>query len=247
MDKLVSIITPLYNSEKFVSGTIQSVQKQTYDNWEMIVVDDCSTDNGALVVGEYARQDKRIKLIRLSQNSGAAIARNTAIREATGSYIAFLDADDQWFENKLMYQLEFMSANGGCFSFTNYEQMTEDGALLDKVIQCPTVLTYHQQLSYNHVGCLTAIYDTEKLGKVYMPLIRKRQDYGLWLSILRKGVVGLGLQKCLARYRIRQDSLSANKLAMLRWNWLLYRNIEKLSILSSSYYLMQNIFAKIIR
>lgn len=246
MGKLVSIITPLYNAEKYVEETIRSVQQQTYKNWEMIIVNDCSTDKGCFIVEQHARQDKRIKLINLAKNSGAAIARNTAIQEASGSYIAFLDADDLWHQEKLEQQIQFMMNNRCSFSFTSYVPMTEEGVLLERIIECPSSLTYQQQLRYNHVGCLTVIYDVEKLGKIYMPLIRKRQDYALWLLILKRGITGYGFQKCLAYYRVRQDSLSANKMAMLKWNWLLYRDIEKLSLLKSSYYLIHNVLAKVI-
>lgn len=244
MDRLVSVIMPLYNSEQYVIEAIESVKKQTYDEWEMIIVDDCSTDQSALIVDEYAKRDKRIKFIHLNRNSGAAVARNVAIEKARGNYIAFLDADDQWHEDKLEKQIGFMEEQQCSFSFTNYQQILGNGRVSNKLIKCPARLTYQQQLKYNHIGCLTAIYNADKIGKTFMPLIRKRQDYALWLSILKRGVQGYGLQQCLAYYRIRGDSLSANKIAMLKWNWLLYRDIEKLSILRSSYYLLHNIIAK---
>lgn len=243
---LVSIITPLYNSREFISETIDSVLKQSYDNWEMIIVDDCSTDDGVEIVKEYKKHDQRIKLIKLDKNSGAAVARNTAIKNAKGRYIAFLDSDDLWHSEKLERQIQYIQENNYAFTYTNYQKMNESGDLLEEIIESPSKLNYKKALYTNYVGCLTAIYDTEKLGKVYMPEIRKRQDYGLWLKILKK-VDGHGLSENLAYYRVRDNSVSSNKLDLLKYNWKLYRDIENLSILRSSYYILYTIILKLLK
>ncbi len=236
-NNLVSIITPLYNSEDFIRKTIESVQSQIYENWEMIVVDDASTDNGVEIVKKYADKDSRIKLIHLDKNSGGAVARNTAIKVARGKYIAFLDSDDLWHPEKLEKQISFMKENNYAFTFTKYQQMTENGDLLEKYIEVPKKISYRQSLLKNPIGCLTAVYDAEKLGKIYMPHIRKRQDYALWLKILRQEKHGYGLNENLAYYRLREDSVSSDKMSLIGHQWKLYRRVEKLSFLESIFYM----------
>jgi teichuronic acid biosynthesis glycosyltransferase TuaG len=246
-NKLVSIITPLYNSGKYVKETIESVLSQTYTNWEMIIVDDCSTDNGVEIIQEYAKKDSRIKLISLAKNSGAAVARNTAIKVAKGFYIAFLDSDDLWKPEKLERQIHFMEKNDYSFTFTSYQQITEDGKKIERIIKVPPILSYRQALLKNPIGCLTVIYSAEKLGKIYMPLIRKRQDYALWLKILKSGVKGYGLNQVLAYYRLRKSSISSNKLDLIKYQWKLYRKIEKLSVPESVFYLSCVVFQKLFK
>ncbi len=181
----VSIITPSFMSEKFIAQTIKSVLSQSYKYWEMIIVDDISPDNSNKIIESYCNRDNRIKLIKLDKNSGPAIARNTAIKNANGRYIAFLDADDLWEANKLEKQIKFMKEKDCALSYSYYKTMSENGDLLEKVLAPPLKLSYDDLLKTNYIGCLTAIYDTKKVGKVYMPLIKKRQDYGLWLKILK--------------------------------------------------------------
>lgn len=242
---LVSIITPLYNSERFIDTTIKSVLSQTYTNWELIIVDDGSTDKGFDIAHQHHLKDCRIRLFKQDRNSGAAACRNTAIEKARGKYIAFLDSDDLWEPNKLMTQINKMNETGAVFTFTSYKLIDEEGIELDKIVRCPESLVYKQQLRYNHIGCLTAMYNADGLGKLYMPIIRKRQDYALWLKILKLGVVGVGIDECLATYRIRKNSLSSNKFELLKWNWRLYREVENLSVTESGYYLCCNIFNKL--
>lgn len=242
MSEKVSIIMPLYNCAKFVEESIQSILEQTYSNWELIIVDDCSIDNGASIVKQY--EDERICLIILKVNGGAAIARNIAIEKASGRYIAFLDADDLWHKEKLSKQISFMQQNQYFFTFTTYEKIIETGERTNEVVRAPDKLSYKEQLKYNHIGCLTVMYDSYRLGKVYMPKIRKRQDYALWLKILKGGITGHGLNENLSYYRLRNNSISSNKLEMLQWNWRLYRNVENLSIIKSVYYLCYNVYAK---
>ncbi|HGS4462854.1 TPA: glycosyltransferase family 2 protein [Vibrio metschnikovii] len=233
----ISVITPSFNSCDFIGNTIESVINQTLVSWEMIIVDDCSTDNSVSVTKSYIEKDPRIKLIQLKENSGAAVARNTAIEAAQGRYIAFLDSDDLWLPDKLEKQLAFMQQNDIAFSFSAYHKIDEEGVNIGKV-DVPDKITYHQLLKCCVIGCLTAMYDTEKIGKVYMPLIRKRQDFGLWLRILKKCDMAYGIDQSLAKYRVRNGSISSNKLKAAQYNWKLYREVEKLNLFQALYYFM---------
>lgn len=235
MSPTVSIVTPLHNSESYISETINSVISQTYEDWELIIVDDMSEDGSVKIVESFAKQDFRIKLIKLIENSGAAVARNTGIDAAKGRFIAFLDSDDLWEANKLEVQLAFMQNNYYPFSFTAYQRINEIGESLG-IVGVPQTVTYRQMLKTSVIGCLTAMYDTAYFGKVYMPLIRKRQDYGLWLKLLKQTEFAYGIQQPLARYRIRRDSISSNKLNTSTYNWRLYRQVENLSFIASCYY-----------
>lgn len=227
---LVSVITPSYNAEKFISATIESVRTQTYTNWEMIIVDDCSKDTTREILKEYAELDPRIKPIFLEENSGAAVARNTALKAAQGEYVAFLDSDDLWVPGKLEKQLAFMQKNDYAFSFTAYNLIDESGKPLDKVISVPKQIDYKGLLKNTIIGCLTVMIDTRKVEPLQMPLIRTRQDYALWLKVLRQGHVAYGMQEPLANYRIVEGSISSNKLKTAKRNWYVYREIEKLSL-----------------
>ncbi len=235
MNELVSIITPSYNSEKFISDTIQSVLDQTYQYWEMIIVDDVSPDNSNRIIEQYIQQDSRIKLIKLEKNSGPAVARNIAIEEAKGRYIAFLDADDLWQSEKLEKQIKFMQKNDLAFTYSSYYLIDKDGKELGTFITKENI-SYKEMLKTCSVGCLTAIYDTQVLGKVYMPLILKRQDYGLWLKILKEIKTTKGILEPLATYRILENSVSSNKIKAAQYQWKIYREVEKLNIFSSMYY-----------
>ncbi|UAL47047.1 glycosyltransferase family 2 protein [Sutcliffiella horikoshii] len=227
---LVSVITPSYNAEKFISATIESVRTQTYTNWEMIIVDDCSKDTTREILKKYAELDPRIKPIFLEENSGAAVARNTALKAAQGDYVAFLDSDDLWVLDKLEKQLAFMQENDYAFSFTAYNLMDENGKPLDKVIDVPEQIDYKGLLKNTIIGCLTVMIDTRKVEPLQMPLIRTRQDFALWLKVLREGHIAYGMQEPLANYRIVEGSISSNKLKTAKRNWYVYREIEKLSL-----------------
>lgn len=232
---LVSIVTPAYNSAAYILETIQSVKQQTLTSWEQIIVDDCSTDQTVDIVRETAKDDTRIKLVELAENSGAAVARNEAIKIARGRYIAFLDSDDLWLPEKLEKQIRFMEARNIALSYSSYGIIDENGMEIGKY-SAEETLTYSDLLKKNRIGCLTAIYDTCACGKVEMPLIRKRQDLGLWLKILRKVPRAYGIEDKLANYRKRPDSISANKFSAARYTWSLYRDVEKLNILSAMYF-----------
>ena len=235
MPKNVTIVVPSFNSSKTLSYTIGSIINQTFTDWEAIIVDDCSTDNSVEVIQSLIELDSRIRLIRLSKNSGAAVARNTAIEVAQGRYIAFLDSDDLWLPNKLEKQLEFMQANNHPFCFTAYDKIDENGQALGH-IGVPDKVSYSDLLKTCSIGCLTAMYDTEYFGKVTMPLIRKRQDLGLWLKLLKKTKYAYGLNETLAQYRVRPDSISANKANAAKFTWRLYREVEGLNVFKASYY-----------
>lgn len=234
MDKpLVSIITPSYNSTKFIPATIESVLAQTYQNWEMLIVDDCSKDESRKVIREYTEKDSRIKLIELTENSGAAVARNTAIKAAKGKYVAFLDSDDLWVPTKLEKQIEFMEINDYAFTYSKYQLMDVDGNKLDRVIDVPRNIDYNGLLSNTIIGCLTAVVNIEKTGPIEMPNIRTRQDFALWLSILKRGIKAHGLQEVLAYYRLVPGSISSNKVKAAKQTWKVYRDVEKLGLLRS--------------
>jgi glycosyltransferase involved in cell wall biosynthesis len=236
MTSLVSIITPSYNSASFIKESINSVLSQTYENWEMIIVDDASKDNTTEIIEEYIKKDSRIKLIRLEKNSGPAIARNEAIKKAKGRYIAFLDSDDFWHKDKLTKQLAFMQDKDVALSYTGYYTVDEDTSNPMGLMEVVDSVDYHTLLKQNIIGCLSVIYDSEKLEKMYMPDISKRQDFALWLKILKKIPVACGLNEPLAYYRVRTASISSNKFKASLYNWKLYKDIEKLPLYKAIYY-----------
>ncbi len=232
---MVSIITPSHNAEKFIAQTIESVLAQTYQEWEMIVVDDLSSDNTIQVIEVYAQNDPRIKLIKLEQKSGPAVARNRAIEASRGKYIAFLDADDLWVPEKLEKQISFMIKHDLAFTYSSYKVIDMENEALTTFITLPEI-SYESMLKTCSVGCLTAVYDREKLGKMYMPKLPKRQDYALWLSILKKIGSTKGLLDPLAYYRVGQTSVSSNKVNAAAWQWKVYRDVEQLGLAKSIYY-----------
>lgn len=237
MDNIkVSIVMPSYKSETFLTLSIDSILNQTFKEWELIVIDDSSPDDSNKIIEKYMQNCEKIKLIKLEKNSGPAIARNRAIKEAKGRYIAFLDSDDLWHADKLSRQLSFMQEHDVALSYTGYYRIEEiSGEIIDQ-INVPKKVDYGELLKQNIIGCLTAIYDTEKIGKVYMPDILKRQDFGLWLKILKKVPYAYGLDEPLAYYRVRTASVSSNKILASRYNWKLYREVEKLPMYKAIYY-----------
>lgn len=236
-NSLVSIITPTYNSENYIRETIQSVINQTYKNWEMIIVDDCSSDNTVQIIQEIQKSEPRIKLFKLDKNSGAGVARNKAIEEASGKYIAFLDADDLWKPEKLTKQIKFLVDTKLHFTFSFYECIDEDGNLLHKIIKAPSPLTYSQLLFCNYVGNLTGIYDTSFFGKIPMTSIRKRQDWVYWLTILKKIKTSLPVPESLAYYRIRKGSISSSKINLVQYNFKIYREYLNKNLIISTLYI----------
>ncbi len=237
MDSLISIITPTYNSEVFIPQTVNSIIKQTYSNWEMLITDDCSTDNTWEILQKLTRQDSRIKIFRLEKNSGPGVARNHSIKMASGRFIAFCDSDDLWKPNKLERQIAFMLQNNYVFSYSDFEIISEGGKLIG-CMKVPNQLDYRTMLLNNYIGCLTAIYDSNYFGKVYMPIIKKRQDWGLWLTLLKKTDFAYGMDNELAVYRKREQSVSSSKLRVLKYNWHVYRELEQMSFLESMKYMV---------
>ena len=233
----------MHNAEAFLVGCIESVLAQTYENWEHILVDDCSSDKSSEIVKNYADKDNRIKLISLEVNSGAGIARNEAIKTATGDYIAFLDSDDLWAADKLKRQLAFMQDNNYYFSFSSYNTINEDGVDISRIIKAKKRVTYKSALYKNPIGCLTVIYDVNFFGKQFMPDIRKRQDYALWLKLLKKADA-YGLDEILATYRLRSNSISSNKFSLLKYEWKIYREVEGLSFVKSLFYILSAVVLK---
>ena len=247
IEPFISIITPLYNAEGFIERNIKSVQGQTYENWEHIIVNDCSTDKGAEIVKRWKENDPRIHFIENRENLGPAVTRNTAIKAAKGRFIAFLDSDDQWCPKKLEVQLKFMQEKNIPFSFTYYDQVDEKGKKVGTFKNIPDKVNYSSTLRNNKIGCLTVMYDTAYFGKAYMPLIKRRQDYALWLSLLRKVDYAYCLPEVLATYTLRTNSISSNKLKLIKYNWIVYRKIEGHSFIKSVFYLCSIIFNKLSR
>ncbi len=227
MSGLVSVIMPSYNTAEYISESIASVQEQTYTDWELIIVDDCSTDNTDEIVKPFL-SDKRIKYIKNEINSGAAVSRNLALREAKGKWIAFLDSDDLWLPMKLERQISFMKNNGYHFSYTNYIEMNEDSVPNGRRITGPQKITKHGMYNYCWPGCLTVMYDAETVGSVQIADIKKNNDYAMWLMICKKAVCYL-LDETLAIYRRnRTGSISSHSVKMMiRWHYILFRKVEK--------------------
>ncbi|CAM2856054.1 glycosyltransferase family 2 protein [Flavobacterium frigoris] len=226
---LVSIIIPTFNSEKFVVETIQSVQNQTYPNWEIILVDDCSSDRTVSLILEMAKTDNRIHFFQLNKNSGTGVARNLGVSNANGSYISFLDADDLWKPEKLQKQINLLKTNKIPFTFSFYDCIDEEGKSLNKRVESPLNLSYRQLFFCNYVGNLTGIYDVDYFGKITISSIRKRQDWMLWLTILKKIKVAKPVPESLAYYRVRNDSLSTSKLDLIQYNFAVYTKFHGLN------------------
>lgn len=246
MNDLVSILTPTYNTEKFIRATIESVQNQTYQNWEMILVDDASTDNTVGIIEEFVKKDSRIKLFKLPENRGNGFARNAALEKATGKYIAYLDADDLWYPEKLEKQIQFLKANNLYFTFSFYDSIDEVGNDLNRRVESPNPLTYKQLFFCNYVGNLTAIYDAEYFGKIKLESSEKRQDWRIWLKILKQLKTVKAVPESLAFYRIRKDSISSSKFKLIKHNFGVYRDFHKFNFVFSVLLMMRFLFTQLI-
>ncbi|MDR1773273.1 MAG: glycosyltransferase [Clostridioides sp.] len=246
MNHLVSIITPLYNAEQFIAAMIKSVLSQTYQNWELLITDDYSTDNSVDIVQAFAQMDLRIKVFLSEKNGGPGVARNNSIAHAQGRFIAFLDSDDQWKPDKLEKQVKFMIENDLALSYHSYETLNEEDRIVG-IVKSPKKVTYKTMLRNNYIGCLTAMYDTEKLVYLSMPSIKKRQDWAMWLSILKQVPFALGLQENLAIYRDSSKSISSNKINLIKYNYRIFRNLEKFSGIKSFFLLVQFMFFYILK
>jgi len=238
MNNLVSIITPTFNSEKYIRQTIQSVQNQTYQNWEMIIVDDYSSDATVRIIEEIAIQEPRITLIKSDKNSGPAISRNKGIETAKGKYMTFLDADDIWFDDFIQNSIDTIHKTGINFVFSSYKRSDEQLNFIYSDFIVPEKVTYTDILKSNSISCLTAFVDVGTLGKKFMPEVYKRQDMGLWLKYLKEIPFAYGIKEPKAIYRIRENSLSRKKSDLIKYQWQFYRKVERLSIISSAYYMV---------
>jgi teichuronic acid biosynthesis glycosyltransferase TuaG len=231
---LVSIITPSWNVERLIGETIESVQAQTLGDWELLIADDCSTDNTAAVIESYAAKDPRVKLIRQPRNGGPALARQTAIEQAQGRFLAFLDSDDLWLPAKLERQVAFAREHRAALSYTAFRRINENGSVTGRLIAVPASLSYDQLLKNTSIATLTALVDRDISG----PIAMKNEgydDFCLWLSILKPGHVAWGLNEDLARYRVRGVSVSSRPMRSAGWVWHIYRNVERLSLLKSAW------------
>lgn len=243
METLVSIITPSYNTAQYISETIQSVLNQTYQNWEMIIVDDCSTDNTDEVVAGFA--DSRIRYLKNESNSGAAFSRNRALQEAKGKWVAFLDSDDLWEPEKLSRQISFMEENGYCFSFTEYVEMDDDGNLTGNYWTGPDKVSKFTLYLFNYMGCLTVMYDREYMGLLQIANLKQRNDYAIWLKAATKCPAYL-LKEKLAKYRVRSSGSVMNRkkgpLSRLKYNYYLWRLGESKNVVVSVFLTGINLF-----
>ena len=236
MKPLVSIVTPVYNGEKFIKYTIESVINQTFKDFEMIIVDDISNDKTSEIVKSYVKKDKRIQYYLLPQKSGAAMARNYAISKAKGRYIAFLDGDDLWYPEKLEKQVKFMMENNYYFTYTDYEYTDDKNNKLNIMRKCPKKMSYFRMLLGDSIGCLTVIYDSKKVGKVNIPNLKKRNDYALWCVILKKIKKGYKYNEVLSLYRKGEDSnslSSGSKIKLLKYHYKVHHEINKFSKITS--------------
>jgi glycosyltransferase involved in cell wall biosynthesis len=232
---LVSVIMPSFDSAAYIEASINSVRNQSVEWWELLISDDGSSDATPDLARQFQEMDSRIRLLASGQNRGPAHARNVAIEAASGRYIAFLDSDDLWKPEKLKRQIAFMQKHNVAFSFSSYDRIDEAGDFIN-LHHVEKAVNYRGLLKTCVIGCLTAVYDTQKLGKMYMPDIRKRQDFGLWLRILKDTDAAYPIPESLAQYRVRTGSVSANKVTASKYTWSIYRDVEKLGILSSAYY-----------
>jgi teichuronic acid biosynthesis glycosyltransferase TuaG len=238
MEEKVSIITPSFNSSKFIAETIQSVQNQTYKNWEMIIIDDASSDETEAIVRSIIEKDNRIQFYKLNQNSGPAVARNKGIEKASGDYMTFIDADDIWFPTFIENNIATIKKTGIPFVFSSYKRSNEQLEFVYSDFIVPEKVSYSDILKTNSISCLTAFLDIKSLGKKYMPLIRKRQDMGLWLNYLKVIPFAHGIQETQAIYRIRENSLSRKKSDLIKYQWQFYREVEQLNVFQSAYYML---------
>lgn len=240
MNDLVSIIMPSYNTGGYIRQSIDSVLKQSYQNWELIIIDDCSTDNTIEILDTI--KDSRLKVLRNKCNSGAAICRNRGLRLASGRWIAFLDSDDIWSPLKLEKQISFMEQNGYSFSYTEYEEIDTCGNLLNIIVSGPKRINKHRMYNYCWPGCLTVMYDKDIVGLIQIENIKKNNDYAMWLKVVKQVDCFL-LEECLAQYRRgREGSISTNSVfKLIKWHYYLYRYSESQSIIVCLFNTLRNV------
>ena len=250
-ESLVSVIIPTYNSSKSIVETLDSVLNQTHEKIEVIVVDDCSTDDTVSKIQEIERDNKNISLYQLSENSGVSQARNLGLDKANGEYIAFLDSDDVWLKDKLEYQIEYMKKSGYDATYTSYSRMDFSGVIFGAHrVKDGEIQTYDKLLIKNAMGCSTVIVKASAIAGFKFPLIKKRNDLAFWLLLCKHGVEFHGLPQSTVNYRVYRDSLSGNKVNAAKYQWILYREYEKLSFIKSLkvffMYFARNIFERLV-
>ncbi|SOC79438.1 hypothetical protein SAMN06296241_0962 [Salinimicrobium sediminis] len=235
---LVSVIMPAYNAAGYIAESIRSVQQQSFEDWELLVIDDASKDGTSEIVEALRAEDSRIKLHVLPTNQGAGFSRNIGIKAATGDYISFLDADDLWKPHKIQTQLDLMKNENVQVCFSSYELIDERGKSLQKQIKALQFLPFKKLKKANYIGNLTGMYNASELGKIFCPLIRKRQDWGLWLLAVEKAGFAKGIQEPLAVYRERENSISGDKIEMLQYNYRVYREVLGYSSVKSLFWML---------
>lgn len=245
MEPLVSIITPSYNSKEFIGETIESVLNQTYKNWEMLIVDDYSTDNSFEIIKKYTQKDSRIKYFKNKKNRGPAISRNIGIEIAKGKYIAFLDSDDFWDKEKLKYQIEFMERNKLLITHTDYFFTNSKGEIIKK-INTSEVINYKKLLKGNQFKTMCMVISSEFIKKFKIPTI-EHEDYAIFLDLLRTGIESVKISKSFGMCRLREESLSSNKIKSVIWTWKIYRNYEKFGLIKSTFYLINYILGGVFK
>lgn len=244
---LVSVIMPSFNAECFIAESIESVLHQTYQNWELIITDDCSNDHTPDIVQTYCKNDSRINFAIAKQHSGIAGTRNQCLARAKGRFVAFLDNDDLWCPEKLEKQVRFMLENGYAFSYSAYELMREDGTSKGKTIKTAGVITYNKYLKNTIIGSGTIMLDQTQTGSLVMPDNATSDDMALWCKILKDGHHAHPIPEVLMKYRVRSNSASANKLKAAKDVWLVYRKQEKLSFFNALYYFTGYAFNAVIK
>lgn len=245
MNELVSIIMPSYNTANFISETIESVLAQTYSNWELIIVDDCSTDDTDAVVRPYLADD-RIRYLKNEKNSGAAVSRNRALREARGKWIAFLDSDDLWLPEKLEKQIDFMEKYGYKFTYTDY-QIQLNGSWLPYIYTGPNVVNRHKMRNYCYFSTITVMYDREFVGLIQIVPIRKNNDYAMWLKIIEKSPC-YRLDECLSYYIKHDGSISSGKKwKLIKYHYILWRIAEQENPFNACILTLRNLFWGVIK
>lgn len=244
---LISIVIPVYNAEKYLNDTLKTIQNQTYDNWEAIFVDDCSTDNSLSVLKSFSASDSRIKYFKMNHNRwNPCYPRNFGIDKSKGRYLCFIDADDQWDYNKLEVQMKYMKEKDIAFSYHSYEFANEECIPMGKKVIAKETLTYHQCLKNNIISTITVMFDLKKMDKelIKMPDLKYVEDTATWWKILRNGFIAYGIPKVFSYYRQVEKSNSSNKLKTLKYLWKVYREEEHLNVLLASYYFfMKNMHA----
>lgn len=243
----ISVITPAYNASEFLSETIESVLKQTFKDWEMIIIDDCSNDNTFEIANNYSKQDSRIKVIKNETNSGVAATRNHGLDVATGEYIAFVDSDDLWLPEKLEKQLSFMEESKYALTYTKFQKYITETKEKSKVIKAPKKMTAKKILGNTAIGCLTVMVNRKMVGDFHMPLLKHTEDNCTWQEILSRGYVAYGMQEVLSLYRISSNSLTSKKSSAAKQQWETYRKYYKFSFIKSFYYFTKYAFNAVIR